>query len=273
MVDPEPETMEKRPAVLLVGGLDPSGGSGIALDAVVVRSFGLHALTVLVGIAVQNTERFLRRHDVPSALLREQLATVSEEFRMGSVKTGMLADGEMVETLAAWLDQRPRLPVVTDPVLRSTSGGDLVATGTRKALVELLFPRTRVLVPNLEEAQVFSGHTITERDHIPPAAEALRGLGPDWVLVKGGHLGRGRADDYLCGPDQGFWLEEDRRRTGNIRGTGCALAAGVASGLARGEPVPDAARAAKRWVTDAIDASYAAGQGRFLGVPTPPRIP
>jgi hydroxymethylpyrimidine/phosphomethylpyrimidine kinase len=255
-----------RPTVLAVAGLDPSGGAGIALDAAVLRAFGVHPLTALTGVAVQNTVRFARRHDLPAALVKEQIATVTEEFQVGAVKTGMLGTREIVEVLAAWLAERPRLPLILDPVLQTTSGGDLGESGYQEALVRVLVPRARVLTPNLAEASALSGVPVAERAQVPDAARALLALGAEWVLVKGGHLSRGWAADYLASADGGTWFEETVRSPGDVRGTGCALASAIAAGLARGEAVTDAVKAAKNFVTAAIDAAYPAGVGRFLGV-------
>jgi len=265
MADPELIPVEDRPAVLVVAGLDPSGGAGVLTDAAVIRAFDLHPVTVLTAVAVQNTARLGRRFDVPVSVLQEQLALLGEEFLLGAVKTGMLATAATVEALAVWLAERPRLPLILDPVLRSTSGGALGEAGVLDAVKRVLLPRTRVITPNLEEAAALTGTALAERDRIPDQARAIRDLGPEWVLVKGGHLSRGRASDYLAGPDGEGWLEEERSER-TVRGTGCALASAVAAGLARGEGVPDAARSAKTLVARAIEASYVAGQGRYLNL-------
>lgn len=254
----------ERHAVLIVGGLDPSGGAGILLDARVVQLCGLHAVTAATAIAVQNTNRFANRHDLPDSVFRTELAVLAEEFLLGSVKTGMLPTLEIVEALAEFLAARPRLPLVIDPVLRSTSGGDLADPSAVEAMRRLLIPRARVLTPNLEEARALTGRVIKDRSDLPEVADLLLHLGSEWVLVKGGHLTRDTAWDYLASKDGGMWLEEEGRLHGNTRGTGCALASALAAGLARGLPVPEAAQAAKGLVTAALDAGYHSGRGRFL---------
>ncbi len=265
MADPELIPVEDRPAVLVVAGLDPSGGAGILTDAAVIRAFDLHPVTVLTAVAAQNTARLGRRFDLPPAVLQDQLTLLSEEFLLGAVKTGMLATAATVEVLAAWLAGRPRLPLVLDPVLRTTSGGALGEPALLDAVKRALLPRARVVTPNLEEASALTGTPVADRDRIPDQARAIRDLGPEWVLIKGGHLPRGRASDYLAGPDVALWLEEDRSGR-SVRGTGCALASALAAGLARGEGVADAARGAKTLVVRAIEASYVAGQGRYLNL-------
>jgi hydroxymethylpyrimidine/phosphomethylpyrimidine kinase len=121
-----------------------------------------------------------------------------------------------------------------------------------------------VLTPNLDEAAVFSGRAVSGRDQIPDAARALLDLGPEWVLIKGGHLPRERPADFLAGPDTALWLEAVARLPHRPRGTGCALASALAGGLARGATVPEAARTAKRIVTEAIARQFSLGKGRFL---------
>jgi len=263
--EPDLVPVEERPAVLVVGGLDPSGGAGITLDAAVVRDQGLHPLVVLTGVAVQNTTRLAARHDLPAAEVVEQLQVLAEEFRLGAVKLGMLGRVETVEQVAAWLAERPRLPVVLDPVLSTSSGGALGESGLDRAIIRHLVPRARVITPNVWEAGILTGREIASRDDVPAAAHALRDLGATWAVVKGGHLRGAVADDYLSGPDEEIWLEGEWVDAGDVRGTGCALASALAGELARGESVPDAARMAKRYVRRGLVEAYVTGRGRFLG--------
>lgn len=266
MGDPELVPVDDRPALLIVAGLDPSGGAGVLLDEAVTRAMGLHPVVAATCIAVQNTNRVGKRFDPPPEVLREQLDVLAEEFLLGAVKVGLVGRKESLDALAGWLSDRPRLPVVLDPVLRASSGGALAASGTENALIRGLIPRAKVLTPNLDEAAALTGDVITEREQLPAAAAALRDLGAQWVLLKGGHLPRGFAADYLLGPDTTLWLEEERVGGGAVRGTGCALSTAIAARLALGDPVEDATRTAKAFVTRAIEKAYVAGQGRFLSV-------
>jgi hydroxymethylpyrimidine/phosphomethylpyrimidine kinase len=263
--DPKLVPVEDRPTLLVVAGLDPSGGAGLTLDVAVARAFGVHPLGVLTAVAVENTRRLSRRVDLEGEDVRGQLAILGEEFLIGSVKAGMLATEDAVRALAEWLADRPRLPLVLDPVLRASSGGALGEPGLLAALRAELLPRTRVVTPNLDELAALTGREAPDRGRVPEAARALREQGATWVLVTGGHLARDRGADFLCGPDTETWLEESSRTVGNVRGTGCALATAVAAGLARGETVPDAVREAKAFVTAGLDRSYVTGEGRFLG--------
>jgi hydroxymethylpyrimidine/phosphomethylpyrimidine kinase len=255
---------ETREAILCIAGLDPSGGAGLLRDTAVVRDHGMHPLGALTGVAVQNTTRFDRRALLEPADLVAQLDTLLEEFQPAAVKIGMIGSTPLVEALASWLEGRPRLPVVLDPVLRSTSGGALGENGLLPALSRRLFPRVHVLTPNLDEAGAFVGREVETREDVPYAARELRDLGADWVLVKGGHLRKSEPADYLLGPGGERWIEGERVE-GDARGTGCALATALACGLARGDTVPEAARAAKRYVAEGLRSAYRAGKGSFPG--------
>ncbi len=264
MSSPETAAGADRHAVLLVGGLDPSGGAGLLTDATVVRRIGLHPVLAATAIAVQNTTRVAHRYDLPARLVREQLNVTAEEFSLGAAKAGILPTVEIVETVAEWLSARPRLPLVLDPVLRATSGGELVDAASMQAIVRVLFPRSRLITPNLEETAAFTGRVIQDRDDVAKAAEALLEMGPEWVLIKGGPSSRDDASDYLASARGGAWLVAPKHTHDDTRGTGCALASAIAAYLARGTPLPEAARSAKTFVTAAIDAGYRSGQGRFL---------
>ena len=258
------ELAGERHAVLLVGGLDPSGGAGLLIDAMVVREIGLHPVLAATTIAVQNTSHVASRYDVPATIVREQLNVSAEEFALGAVKAGLLPTAEIVEAFAEWLSDRPRLPLVLDPVMRASSGGELADAAAVKAVARLLLSRSRLITPNLHEAAALTGIAIQNRDDMQQAADALLGMGPEWVLVKGGHLSRDDAADYLASTQGGTWLVDAWRGHGNTRGTGCAMASAIAAHLAHGEAIPEAARKAKAFVTAALDDAYRSGQGRFL---------
>ena len=249
------------PSVLCLGGIDPSGGAGLCVDAAVVRAMGLHALPVSTGTAVQSPRALVRVVPADPDLVREQLEMVEASFSVGAVKVGMLGSVNVSRVAADWLRARPRLPVVVDPVLRTSSGGSL---GDVSSLLQNLVPLARVLTPNLDEAAALTGLSVANRDEMEAAAHDLRDRGAQWVLVKGGHLPKGEAADYLEGPETSEWLVRPRRPGGPVRGTGCALASALAAGLARGDSVPEAAAHAKARVEHGIAHSVTVGDQRVL---------
>ena len=261
MADLKP--VDETPSVLLIAGIDSSGGAGLSVDTAVVRRMGLHALPVTAAVTAQNTRGVTAVHVTPGDVVRAQLDAVSAEFPLSAVKVGMLGSEDNAQTVAAWLQERPRLPVVVDPVLRATSGGVLAPGGVPQVIKSELLPRATVLTPNLQELAEFSGVAVTAREHVPAAARAVLAQGCRWVLVTGGHLRGPLASDYLCGETE-LWLEGDRSEHPQVRGTGCALSTALACGLARGEAVVDAAWAAKSLVSRGLDRSYVSGEDRHL---------
>ena len=268
MPDPDRVPIVDRPTVLTVAGLDPSGGAGLLQDVWVLRTLGLHVVSVMTGVAVQNSTRFLESHLLNQGLIRDQLQTLSTEFLLGAVKTGMLGGPGAVEYLGSWLEDRPQLPLVLDPVLMTSTGGELHPSGYTAALKTVLIPRATVLTPNLSEAEILTGFDVSNREQVPVAARGLRDLGATWVLIKGGHLpGRDAGGDFLLGPNTELWLESEFNGPVEFRGTGCAFASALAGGLALGETVVEASRQAKRFVEKAMAGGYGAGAGTFLGTP------
>ena len=230
--------------VLLLGGLDPSGGAGITVDATVVSLLGGVALPIAVANTVQGTRGFVRSTTVASEVIREQIATVLADGPVQAVKVGFVGAGEdvaMVAELVASLHGVAKL--VVDPVLSATAGGmdrgdELVA-----AYREHLIPRADLVTPNTPElAALADGHV-----------ESLLGLGARAVLHKGGHGTGPDAIDELWLRDSAegqpaLRLPRPRRDCGPVRGTGCALASAIALHLANGVEVADACTAAGDWL-------------------------
>lgn len=253
------------PATLVIAGLDPSGGAGLSLDVGIIRSLGMHALPIATGVAVQGSKELIRVVPADPGLIQEQLSVVEKEFAIGAVKIGMLGSQAIAHVLVDWLRERPRLPVVLDPVLRTSSGGNL-GQEIMHVIAHDMLPLATVVTPNLDEAAALTGLTVTSREDMVSAAHALRQRGTRWALVTGGHLGKGEAADYLEGPGESMWLSKPRLPGGrHVRGTGCALSSVLSAGLAKGDPVPTAAGAAKDWVERGIASSFAAGHSRVLG--------
>jgi hydroxymethylpyrimidine/phosphomethylpyrimidine kinase len=180
---------------------------------------------------------------------------------VGAVKTGALGGGDAVRFLAEALAADPEVPLVVDPVLRSTTGGALVDEDGARAVRELLMPRAALTTPNLAEAAVLAGFPVDDIDGMVRAAREIGRLGARSVLVKGGHLPGERVVDVLWTSSGEVSFEEERLPSGEVRGTGCALAAAAAAGLARGEPVELAVTRARALVREAIGRSARVGAG------------
>ena len=237
--------------VLVIAGSDSSGGAGIARDLRTLTELGVDALCVVTAVTAQSDAQLSAVHVLPPELVRAQMAAALETRRADAIKIGMLAKGATVLAVAAALP--PATPVVLDPVLASSSGGELLDSDGRAALCAALLPRTTLLTPNIPEAAALLGRDPAgSEEELLQQAAALLTLGPRAVLLKGGHGAGPEASDLLLAADAPpRWLRAPRLRAVR-RGTGCALAAGIAAGLAEGLELGAACLRAKQHVTQLL---------------------
>ncbi|MFB8077604.1 bifunctional hydroxymethylpyrimidine kinase/phosphomethylpyrimidine kinase [Streptomyces sp. NPDC056013] len=249
------------PLVLTVAGSDSGGGAGIQADLKAMLALGVHGMSVLTAVTAQNSRGVQGVWELPAEAVRAQYRSVVDDIGVQAVKTGMLATAPLVETVAELLSDTGA-PVVVDPVGVSKHGDPLLAASALDAVRTKLLPRATVATPNLDEVtQLIGVHVVYESD-MRIAAEGILSYGPEWVLIKGGHLPTGReAVDLLTDGTEEHWLRAPRLDNRHTHGTGCTLASAIASGLAKGLAVPEAVREAKEYVTGAIRAGFALGEG------------
>ncbi|GLW56618.1 bifunctional hydroxymethylpyrimidine kinase/phosphomethylpyrimidine kinase [Kitasatospora phosalacinea] len=248
------------PRVLTVAGSDSGGGAGIQADLKAMLALGVHGMSVITAVTAQNSLGVQGYWELPAEAVRAQYRSVVDDIGVQAVKTGMLASVELVETVADLLADAPA-PVVVDPVGVSKHGDALLAANAVTTLRSRLLPVATLATPNLHEVTQLTGITVTGEDGMLDAAKALRDLGPDWALIKGGHL-EGEAADLLLGPDgEPHWYRAPRHDNRHTHGTGCTLASAIAAQLALGDPVPQAVARAKAYVTGAIAHGFALGSG------------
>jgi hydroxymethylpyrimidine kinase/phosphomethylpyrimidine kinase len=253
-------TREAPPVVLTVAGFDPSGGAGIVADVKTITAFGCFAAAAVTSLTYQNTTGVFGASHQTAEAVRAQVLPVVEDFRVAGAKTGMLPTREVIAEVAR-LFREAELPApVVDPVVRSTSGYDLIDAAALDALKRELLPVARVVTPNIPEAERITGMSIRDRGAMAEAARAIRAMGARAVLVKGGHL-EGRALDVLDEEGEVTYFDAERVETTSTHGTGCTLAAAIASCLARGRNVADSVALAKRYVTEAIRTAPGLGRG------------
>jgi hydroxymethylpyrimidine/phosphomethylpyrimidine kinase len=244
----------RRPRVLVVAGLDPTAGAGLAADLEALAAVGARGWPVAAALTAQGPSGVRGWSPVPEDLLLAQVDALLEggEERPRAVKTGMLGTAGLAAALAARLAAKDlsRLPLVVDPVLLSTSGTVLLdlGDGSPAAALEPLLRRARLATPNLPELEALTGLDVSTDE---AAVKAARALPSRAVLVKGGHR-EGEPVDLLVEPRQVTRLE-GRRRPGTARGTGCRLASAVAGLLAQGAPLEEAVRGAKAVVERYLD--------------------
>jgi len=247
------------PRVLTIAGSDSGGGAGIQADLKTMLAHGVHGMSVIVAVTAQNSIGVQGSWELPTDAVRAQLDSVLGDIGVDAVKTGMLATAPLVETVADVL-AGVTVPVVVDPVGVSKHGNPLLAAEAVNAVRERLLPVATIATPNLYEVAQLTGVRVTSEDGLREAAEAVHALGPRWVLIKGGHLD-GDPVDLLYDGSTATELRATRLDNRHTHGTGCTLASAIASLLAVGMDVPEAAKAAKDYVTGAIAHGFALGSG------------
>ncbi|MFG2288815.1 bifunctional hydroxymethylpyrimidine kinase/phosphomethylpyrimidine kinase [Streptomyces sp. NPDC048595] len=262
--------MRTPPRVLTVAGSDSGGGAGIQADLKTMLALGTHGMSVLTAVTAQNSLGVQGAWELPAEAVRAQFRSVVDDIGVQAVKTGMLSSAELVETVAELLAELT-VPVVVDPVGVSKHGDALLAASALDAVRGKLLPTATVATPNLDEVAQLTGVHVQEEADMRRAAAAVLEFGPRWALIKGGHLpaaqdgghgGAGKtAVDLLTDGTEEHWLRAPRHDNRHTHGTGCTLASALAARLARGDTVPQAAAAAKEYVTGAIAAGFRLGAG------------
>jgi hydroxymethylpyrimidine/phosphomethylpyrimidine kinase len=248
-----------KPVALTIAGSDPSGGAGVQADLKTFHQFGVYGEAVITLITVQNTRGVERVECLAPDLVADQIRAVIGDIPPAAAKTGALGNRAIMEAVAA-LARDFSFPLVVDPVIASKSGAPLLAADALQALKTFLLPHVFLLTPNLEEASLLIGAEVHDLAGMRQAAEKLAAMGPQAVLVKGGHLG-GDPTDILF--HQGEWTESTAPRieTRHTHGTGCTFSAAITASLACGYDLPEAVRRAKRYITEAIRNNPGLGSG------------
>jgi hydroxymethylpyrimidine/phosphomethylpyrimidine kinase len=254
--------MNVAPNLLLtIAGFDPSCGAGIAADLKTFAAHGCYGVAAITSLTVQSTEGVQAVHNTPSAELREQLEVLSRDCDIAAVKIGMLGNRGNAVVVAEFLDAHKFAHVVHDPVMKSSSGTELLDVAGIKYLVAELLKRSTVITPNVPEAEILTGLEIKDVAGMETAARKIVEMGAHAVIVKGGHMER--AIDVLFDGEKITLLGGDRVKANNNHGTGCTFASAVAAQLASGRGLAEAAMLAKAYVTKAIEKGYAIGKGRI----------
>ncbi|XP_044717645.1 phosphomethylpyrimidine kinase domain-containing protein [Hirsutella rhossiliensis] len=273
--------------VLLVAGSDSSGGAGLEAGQKVLAAHGCYAMTATTALTVQNTTGVKGIHVIPSTFVEQQMEACLEDVGADVITTGMLAAADTIEAIARQVVKHKTRALVVDPVMVSSSGAQLLPHEAIRGLSQHLLPLTTVLTPNLPEAKLILAEAGNSGSVPPPQGaiesvvdvEALgrqiQAMGPQWVLLKGGHLPF-RADmtvasteaerevvvDVLLGPDDFVLrLQSPWQESMSTHGTGCSLAAAISSGLSKGQNVPVAVRAACRYIEAGIRSAPGLGNG------------
>jgi hydroxymethylpyrimidine/phosphomethylpyrimidine kinase len=263
-------TSVQIPRVLTIAGSDSGGGAGLQADLKVITALGGYGMSVITAITAQNTLGVTRIQDVNLDVIEAQIDSVLLDIGVDIVKIGMLSSPEIVRTVAKALHRHGVKRIVLDPVLRATSGASLGGNDTAQAMMSELFPMATLITPNMEEASLLLGRDIPGADDFKMAAQQLLEMGPQAVLIKGGHLDATHTQltDFLMWKTLEDGLEVTQSKefkhyrvnTLNTHGTGCSLASAIATYLADGHDLSHAVAKAIAYVEAGLEA------GRFLSI-------
>jgi hydroxymethylpyrimidine/phosphomethylpyrimidine kinase len=241
---------------LTIAGSDPTGGAGLQADLKVFRSFGVYGLSAVSAVTAQNTAGVDSVFPVERNAFEKQLRILISDIRPDAVKIGMLYSTWSAEFLAELFSEHGFRNIVIDPVAVSSSGMSLADQGTLDLVRLKLFPLSRVITPNIYEAALLTGIMVEEQKGMEEAARSLKSMGPEIIVITGGHL-EGKAADLFF--DGVFHVIEAEKIEGDYHGTGCAFSSAITALLALNYTPLESVRKAKEYVRDAMK------KGNFLG--------
>ncbi|MBZ0169115.1 phosphomethylpyrimidine kinase [Candidatus Methylomirabilis lanthanidiphila] len=248
------------PNALTIAGSDSGGGAGIQADLKTFAALGVFGTSAITSVTAQNTVGVQGVYDLPAKFVGRQIDSVLEDIVIDAAKTGMLSNAAIIEVVAEKVAAHRITRLVVDPVMVAKGGAPLLQRGAVKTLIERLLPLALVVTPNVPEAEVLWGQRIVGFAEMREAAQRIHGLGPRYVVLKGGHLGI-RAIDLVYDGSTFTMLDAERIDTPHTHGTGCVFSAAMTAELAKGSPVPEAIATAKRFITSAIRHGFQLGKG------------
>jgi hydroxymethylpyrimidine/phosphomethylpyrimidine kinase len=253
--------MPPVPTALTIAGSDSGGGAGIQADLKTFLACRVHGMSAITAVTVQNSLGVSGFYELPPHAVAEQIDSVVTDIGVGAAKTGMLASAAIMAAVAETVQRLDVRPLVVDPVAASQHGDPLLRPDAIDALREVILPLATVATPNLGEVRLLTGREVRRRAELPDAAKAVLDLGPQWALIKGGHLAGDDAVDLLSDGTTSIEFPASRHPTTHTHGSGDTLAAAITASLARGASVPDAVADGKRFITGAVHGSFPLGSG------------
>ena len=245
---------------LTIAGSDCIGGAGIQADLKTMTMNGVYAMSAITAMTAQNTTGVFAIQESTPAFLQQQLDAVFEDIYPDAVKIGMVASSELIQVIADRLKHHQAKNIVVDPVMVATSGSALMKTDAVQTLIDELLPLATLVTPNIPEAQVLSGMTITSKDDMIAAAKQIGDDCHCAVLLKGGHS-INDANDLLYADGTTIWFEGKRIDNPNTHGTGCTLSSAIAANLAKGFTLAESVQRSKAYISGALAAMLDLGKG------------
>lgn len=253
--------LRRIPVALTIAGSDSGGGAGIQADLKTFAALGVHGTTAITSITAQNTLGVRGVHDLPGDFVAKQIEVVAEDLGVDAAKTGMLSNEEIIRAVARSV-RRYGFPLVVDPVMVAKSGDPLLRPEAVDALKSEVIPLAKVVTPNRMEAERLSGVEIRGLEDAKKAARVIANeLGPEAVVVKGGHISGDESVDVMYYRGSYRIYRSPRIAEGCFHGTGCSFSAAIAAELAKGKPLEEAVRVAKEFIATAITYGLKVGRG------------
>ncbi len=241
------------PKILLIGGIDPTIGAGLVLDSNIVLDYKLRPLLTVTAVTAQNSSTFISFEKVSAKMISEQLQIISKENEIAAVKIGMLGSRSAVEAVATFFEDNHHPNIVLDPILKSSSGYDLISEVGYQLLKVRLLPISNIITPNLMEAEKLAEMKIETYEEAKEAARMIKMLGPQNVLITGGHFAENdTVSDILYNGNKYFRLTGPRVEKGLIRGTGCLISTSIACNLGLKQTTKDAVTEAEKYCRQKI---------------------
>lgn len=247
--------------VLTIAGFDPSAGAGVLADIKTISRFGCYGVAAVTSVTLQNTRGVFGAYHQAADSVKGQLKAIFDDLEVGAIKIGMLPTREVVDAVADSISSHSSSHIILDPVIRSTTGFELVDDDAVKAIIQRLFPLASVVTPNADEAGRITGLRVRDQPQMEQAAREMIALGASNVLVTGGDLEGNFATDLLV--DHGVVaFTGERVLSTQTHGTGCTLSSALASLLVQGYSLRESIPIAKKYVVEAIQAAPGLGRGR-----------
>ncbi len=247
--------------VLTVAGSDSGGGAGIQADLKTFAALRVYGTSAITAVTAQNTSRVTGVYALPAEFVARQVEAVVEDIGVDALKTGMLANSDIIRAVAGVVRKYGLGPLVVDPVMVAQSGDVLMEKEAIAALREELLPLATIVSPNLDEAAILTGREVKTLEDMKAAARTIFTFGPDWVLIKGGHMEGSTVTDLLYDGSGYSYFSSPRLVVVNTHGSGCTYAAAIAAMLTRKPSVPEAVREARQYLLEALAEGLHIGKG------------
>lgn len=247
---------------LTIAGSDSGGGAGIQADLKTFQELGVYGMSALTAVTAQNTLGVQAVYPLETEAVAAQLDSIGTDLRPEAVKTGMLFSSGIIRTVAGKIRQYGWTSLVVDPVMVAKGGSPLLLQEAVTALITELLPLSLIVTPNIPEAEILTGMTISDLTGRERAAQLLHAMGPQYVVLKGGHDDDTPGVlDLLYDGQEFLYMDSPRIATPHTHGTGCTYSAAIAAGLAKGNTAAEALRTAKAFIQAAIEDSLGIGAG------------